>query len=151
MSSSSSSSSSAPAGPSLIMRLMRRLMVERGKHCFRDWFTEEEILSFRTSANVEGLFERYQRKMEASLTAFAHEEDAGLETPEDIVRALERARDETDEYRQLDKLVNSIGRREVFFKMMRRRADRLWEKREQSMARLRDGSGGGGGALSQRK
>ena len=123
------------------MRLMRRLMVERGKHCFRDWFTEEEILSFRTSADVEGLFERYQEKMEASLTAFAQEEDASLETPEDIVRALERARDETEEYRQLDKLVNAIGRREVFFKMMRRRADRLWEKREQSMARLKGGSG----------
>ena len=118
-------------------------MVDRGKHCFRDWFSEEEILSFRTSANLEPFFERYQAKMEASLIDFCKREE-GLETTEDIVNALERARDETDEYKQLDKLINSMSKREVFFKMMRRRADRLWNKKQSTMDRLKEARFGGG-------
>lgn len=70
--------------------------------------------------------------------------EEGLETPVDIASALERARDETEEYKQLDKLINSMSRREVFFKMMRRRADRLWDKKQSTMDRLKQAGLGGG-------
>ena len=142
-SASSQAPPSASPRPSLITRLLRSLMVDRGRHCFRDWFSEDEILSFRTSANLEPLFERYQERMEASLVDFCRREE-GLETPVDIASALERARDETEEYKQLDKLINSMSRREVFFKMMRRRADRLWDKKQSTMDRLKQAGLGGG-------
>ena len=84
---------------SLIQRLYKKLMIERGRNYFGSWFSAEEIKDFQDNPDIlalDPLFQRYQDKMEAALEDFASEE--GLESAEEIIMALEQARDETNEF-----------------------------------------------------
>ena len=71
---------------SLISKLNLKLLQDRGRHCFNDWFSAEEIDRFRDNADtsvLDPLFERYQVRMEAALEDFASEE--GLSDPTEII------------------------------------------------------------------
>ena len=111
---------------SLISKLNLKLLQDRGRHCFKEWFTNEEIDSFRDNPDIdqlEPLFVRYQNKMEAALEDFAAEE--GLGDPSEIIDALRQVRDERDEWKKLDKMIDTMTKKEEFFIMMMKKAERM--------------------------
>ena len=66
---------------------------------------------------LDPLFERYQVRMEAALEDFAAEE--GLNDPTEIIDALKETRDERDEWKKLDKMIDTMTKKEEFFIMVR--------------------------------
>lgn len=128
----------------LIRSLQRKLLVDRGRHCFSEWFSEGEVDSFRDNPDLtqlDPLFERYQVRMEAALEDFAADE--GLTSTSEIIDALETARAENNEWTQLDKMIDTMTKKEEFFVMMQKRAVRQHTKRTGGGA---GGKSGGGDA-----
>ena len=128
MASKTASTSKKKKGPrqpaSLISKLNLKLLQDRGRHCFNDWFSAEEIDRFRDNADtsvLDPLFERYQVRMEAALEDFAREE--GLSDPTEIIAALRETRDERDEWKKLDKMIDTMTKKEEFFIMVRGAAE----------------------------
>ena len=122
----------APA--SLITKLNLKLLQDRGRHCFNDWFTAEEIAMFRDGGSVrhdalEDLFVRYQERMEAALEDFAAEE--GLRDASEIIDALRQTRDERDEWKKLDKMIDTMTKKELFFIMMQKKAERTFKGKKE--------------------
>jgi len=128
---------------SLISKLNAKLLRDRGRHCFQDWFSDSEIDSFRDNPDInalEPLFVRYQEKMEAALEDFAAVE--GLRDSIEIIDALRECRDDQkDEWKKLDKLIDTMTKKEEFFIMMVKKAERTFAKRNGN-------SGGGSGGKS---
>ena len=124
---------------SLISKLNQKLLQDRGRHCFNEWFTDSEIDSFRDNPDInalEPLFIRYQEKMEAALEDFAADE--GLSDSIEIIDALKECRDEKDEWKKLDKMIDTMTKKEEFFIMMVKKAERTHAKK----------NGGAGGKTS---
>ena len=81
---------------------------------FKEWFSAEEVDQFRDNADTSALnplFHRWQDKMEELLTLFAAQE--GLESPGEIVSALEECRSDTGDWKTLNNLINSMTEKEV--------------------------------------
>ena len=120
---------------SLISKLNLKLLQDRGRHCFNDWFSAEEIDRFRDNADtsvLDPLFERYQVRMEAALEDFASEE--GLSDPTEIIDALKETRDERDEWKKLDKMIDTMTKKEEFFIMVRALCIRVcWRRRKAAL------------------
>ena len=133
---------------SLISKLNLKLLQDRGRHCFNEWYTNEEIDSFRDNPRMEELeplFVRYQNKMEAALEDFAADE--GLGDSIEIIDALKQCRDEKDEWKKLDKMIDTMTKKEEFFIMMMKKAERLHKGKKEPPHPERV-SGGGGGKTS---
>ena len=107
----------------LVTRILRSLLVTRGRCIFKQWFTDDEIALFRSGINqihvLEPYFIRYQDVMETALKKICAEEGIG-EVESEIMKALKDARD----VKQLDKMVDSMTNSSIFYKLMRRRADK---------------------------
>ena len=126
---------------SLIGRLNEKLLRGRGRHCFEEWFTPAEVDVFRDNADLtqmDPLYYRYMEKMEAAMSDFSQEE--GLASAMEIFQALEACRDETNEYKQLDKMIDTMSKKEEFFIMMQKRAERQHAKRVKAGDPLPSGS-----------
>ena len=141
---------------SLITKLNLKLLQDRGRHCFNDWFTASEIDSFVDNPAInelEPLFIRYQNKMEAALEEFARDEDLGDSA--EIIEALSSVRDERDEWKKLDKMIDTMTKKEEFFVMMMKKGERARKgKREPPHPdSLRNGGGktNEGGSKSNKK
>ena len=109
---------------------MKKVLKNMARLRYREWFTEEEIDRFRDNADtasLDPLFHRFQDKMEELLTGFAADE--GLESPSEIIEALEACRSETGEWKQLNNLINSMTEKELFFRSMQIRAEQTYAKR----------------------
>jgi hypothetical protein len=133
---------------SLIAKLTAKLLQDRGRHCFNEWFSDDEIMSFREGSaqlQTEPLFVRYQEKMEAALEDFCADE--GLRDPAEIIDALRECREEggEGEWKKLDKMIDTMTKKEDFFVMMMKKADRTHAKREGGGGKTGGGGGGGGG------
>ena len=59
------------------------------------------------------------------------------QSEEEIIAGLENARDESDEWKQLDILIKSLTDPAIFYKMMTRRADRRANKLKQRFEGLK--------------
>ena len=110
------SSSGAPSSRSsnLIKKLTKKVLKGMSKLRFKEWFSEEEVDQFRDNADLsrmEPLFHRWQDNMEELLTRFAAEE--GLESPSEIINALEECRSDTGDWKTLNNLINSMTEKEV--------------------------------------
>ena len=108
------SSSASARSSNLIKKLTRKVLKDMSKLRFREWFTEEEVDQFRDNADLsrmEPLFHRWQDKMEDLLTKFAADE--GLESPSEIISALEECRCDTGDWKTLNNLINSMTEKEV--------------------------------------
>ena len=98
---------------SLISKLNAKLLKDRGRHCFNEWYTEAEIDSFRDNPAIdelEPLFIRYQNKMEKALENFAADE--GLRDESEIIEALRSCRDDDvgkSEWKKLGKFLNLLS------------------------------------------
>jgi len=133
---------------SLIAKLTAKLLQDRGRHCFNEWFSDDEIMSFREGSaqlQTEPLFVRYQEKMEAALEDFCADE--GLRDPAEIIDALRECREEggEGEWKKLDKMIDTMTKKEDFFAMMMKKADRTHAKREGGGGKTGGGGGGSGG------
>ena len=98
----------------LIKKLTKKVLKGMSKLRFKEWFTAEEVEQFRDTADMakmDPLFERWQDKMEQLLTRFAAEE--GLESPGEIISALEDCRSDTGDWKTLNNLINSMTEKEV--------------------------------------
>ena len=81
--------------------------------------------------------------MEAALEDFAADE--GLSSAQEIVEALEQARDETNEFAELDRLIDTMTKKEEFFLMMQKKAGRLLKNKTEDLSMMDDlGSSAGG-------
>ncbi len=108
---------------------------------------------FRDGASIrhdalEDLFLKYQNRMEAALEDFAAEE--GLRDASEIIDALRQTRDERDEWKKLDKMIDTMTKKELFFVMMQKKAQRTFNGKAEpphpdSLAGGKSGDGGGGG------
>ena len=61
--------------------------------------------------------------------------------------ALEQARDETNEFAELDRLIDTMTKKEEFFLMMQKKAGRLLKKKQEDlsmMSSLGEDAGAGG-------
>ena len=113
---SSSSAAAAPGGRSsnLIKKLTKKVLKGMSKLRFKEWFSGEEVDQFRDNpdvARLDPLFLRWQDNMEQLLTRFAAEE--GLESPGEIISALEDCRSDTGDWKTLNNLINSMTEKEV--------------------------------------
>ena len=107
---------SAPSARSanLIKKLTKKVLKGMSKLRFKEWFSAEEVDQFRDNADTSALnplFHRWQDKMEELLTLFAAQE--GLESPGEIVSALEECRSDTGDWKTLNNLINSMTEKEV--------------------------------------
>ena len=135
---------------SLISKLNLKLLQDRGRHCFKDWYTDSEIDSFRDNPDIdqlEPLFVRYQNKMEAALEDFAADE--GLTSETEIIDALRACRDDGDaaknEWKKLDKMIDTMTKKEEFFIMMMKKAERMHNQTQEPPHPERLKGGGAGG------
>ena len=123
-----------------------------------------EIDSFRDNPDIdalEPLFVRYQNKMEAALEDFAADE--GLTSETEIIDALRACRDDGDaaknEWKKLDKMIDTMTKKEEFFIMMMKKAERMHNRTQEPPhpERLKGGGAGGksndngGGSKSSKK
>tara|TARA_B100000780_G_scaffold260536_1_gene212388 strand:+ start:229 stop:486 length:258 start_codon:yes stop_codon:yes gene_type:complete len=74
--------------------------------------------------------------MERKLKEICEKEGVGT-SEEEIIAGLENARDESDEWKQLDILIKSMTDPAIFYKMMTRRADRRANKLKQQFEGLK--------------
>ena len=110
----SSSGSPSARSTNLIKKLTKQVIKGMSKLRFKEWFTEEEVDQFRDNADLsrmEPLFHRWQDKMEELLTHFASQE--GLESPGEIISALEECRSNTGDWITLNNLISSMTEKEV--------------------------------------
>ena len=127
-------------------------------------FAGSEIDSFRDNPDIdqlEPLFVRYQNKMEAALEDFAADE--GLTSETEIIDALRACRDDGDaaknEWKKLDKMIDTMTKKEEFFIMMMKKAERMHNQTQEPPhpERLKGGGAGGksndngGGSKSSKK
>ena len=126
--------------PGLVTRILRMLLVHRGQHQFRDWFSDDDLDLFKSGHSqlhtLEPFYQRYQSNMERELKEICEKEGVGT-TEEEIIAGLENARDESDEWKQLDILIKSLTDPAIFYKMMTRRADRRANKLKQRFEGLK--------------
>ena len=111
---------------SMVARLTVKLFKERGRHCFQEWFTPREVMRFKDNPDMtqlEPLYQRYMDKMEAALADFAADE--GLRGAHDIFKALEECRErDSNEYRRIDRMIDVMAKKEEFFIMMQKNAEK---------------------------
>ncbi len=133
-------SSKSKKEPGLVTRILRMLLVHRGQHQFRDWFSDDDLDLFKSGHSqlhtLEPFYLRYQSNMERKLKEICEKEGVGT-SEEEIIAGLENARDESDEWKQLDILIKSMTDPAIFYKMMTRRADRRANKLKQQFEGLK--------------
>lgn len=118
----------------LIRRLTHKLLVDRGQHCFEDWFTPEQIDLFHDNPDItllNPLFKKYKGRMEEALKDFGHDE--GLHNTNEIMDAIQQDVESSRvEHRKLMKMIDTMSNMEDFFIMMQKKADRKAKRIENS-------------------
>ena len=126
--------------PTLVTRILRSLLIQRGQNLFKDWFTDEEIALFRSGTNqlhvLEPYFERYQQIMESNLKEICTKEGIG-DSDQEIIQALEEIKDSSNDWKKLDKMVDSMTDPNVFYKLMRRKADKNYDNAKKQFEGLK--------------
>ena len=107
----------------LIRRLTHKLLVGRGKHCFKDWFSADEIDLFHDNPDItqlDPLFDRYKSRMENALEDFAESE--GLKGTNEIMDAIQNdSESDRAEHAKLMQMIDTMSKKEDFFIMMQKR------------------------------